>query len=332
MSKLPVISVIVPFYNAEIYLEECIIGLLTQTQNDLEFIFVDDCSTDSGLVVLYKVLNIFQERRTSVKIIKHTRNMGVATARNTGLHAARGKYIAWVDADDWIESNMLESMFEEAERTNADILWTDFYNKYENTEDYIIQECKCTSLDIIKSLLDGYMIGALWNKLIKRSLFIDFNIRFPDGLNMCEDLRVSIELFYYALKVTYLPNAFYKYNKCNQVSISTQNASLPKRNLGWIENLKGIEFFIKDKGLFDQVEGRLLKRKLSPKKNLLVKGNSIEAYKEWKDIFPESNKYIWRTNMPIHYKILAWCVYNELWGVIFLWIGFKKKVVTLLKK
>ena len=322
------VSVIVPVYNAKKYIGRCAASLFNQSLSNIEFIFVDDCSTDDSIEVLNKELNNFGERISYVKLIRHTENKGVATARNTGLNAATGKYIAWLDADDWIEPDMLEKMYQEAECTGADILWTDFYNVYESTKDYIVQKSKCSSLEIIESLLNGQIIGALWNKLIRRSLFIENDIKFPDGLNMCEDLRVSIALFYYAKSISYLPEAFYHYIKYREDSISTQNALLPKKNVEWIENLKGIEQFLVDKGLSSKVKELLLIRKLSPKKNLLVKGNSIEAFKEWRMIFPESNKYIWQTNMPIHYKILAWCVDKQLWFFVKAWLLLKYRLIV----
>lgn len=326
MNSVVKISVIIPVYNAATYIGRCAQSLFEQTLGDIEYIFIDDCSPDDSITVLEQVLVNYPTRIAHVRIIRHHENKGVATARNTGLDAAKGKYIGWVDADDWVEPEMFEKMYNRAESEHADIVWTDFYNTYQNTENRISQKNELGAVSCIKAMLDGRLIGGLCNKLVRKSMFAESNIRFPDGLNMCEDLLVSIQLLYHAKGIVYIDDSCYHYIKHKPDSISTVNITKPNVNMEWIENLKTIEQFLKQKGLSEELEENLTKRKLSPKKNLLVKGNTVECYRQWKNIFPESNGYIWQTNLPVYYKILGWCADKKLWPIIQLWIWLKYRL------
>ncbi|MEN5058432.1 glycosyltransferase family 2 protein [Sphingobacterium kitahiroshimense] len=318
----PKISVIIPLFNVENYIESCVNSLFSQSLSDLEFIFVNDCSTDDSLNMLKKTVALYGEQRNKVKIINHECNKGVATARNSGLAHATAEYIGWVDADDLIDKQMFELMYDKISKENADIIWCDFYNSYEDREDYIQQAHSEFPHQCVKGLVRGRMAGVLMNKLIRKSLFIDNNIRFPDGLNMCEDLRVSVQLFYYAERVAYLNQAFYHYSKKRTESLSASNTLNPKINSQWIENVKGIVSFIENNTVLE-LQKDLMFAKLVAKQNLLIKGKNIEAYKIWLNVFPEANRYIWKTSLPFYYKGIAWFASNKLWLPI--WFALKMK-------
>ncbi|MGJ1266945.1 glycosyltransferase family 2 protein [Sphingobacterium spiritivorum] len=325
MVNNPHLSVIIPVYNASLYIEKCGISLFEQTLQDIEYIFIDDCSHDNSIEILERLLDNYPSRKNNVKIIRNTQNKGVATTRNIGVSNANGKYIAHCDADDYIDKEMYEELLNNAESNQAEIVWCDFYNIYSEYQDaeYINQYAKPNSESIIQSLLIGEMMGSLWNKLILKELFIKYQISFPDGLNMCEDLRVCIQLFYYAKKVSYINKAYYHYVKYKKDSISVMSSSLPKVNDEWIENIKGIQNFIENKGSEDMKKSVVI-LKLVSKQNLLIKGNSIETFKQWKKIFPEANQYIQQTHLPLYYKIVARCILINLWIIPKLWISMKK--------
>lgn len=321
------ISVVVPIYNSEEYLRRCVQSLLKQSMTSMEYIFIDDCSTDNSMAVLRDALADYPNIQRQIKIIQHNKNKGSAAARNSGLRNAVGEYIGWVDSDDWIEVDMFKNMYHAAKYNDADIVWTDFYNTYIGYEDRIVQQSFLDSERIIKAFLEGDLLGGMCNKLIRRGLFDDYSIKFPDGLNMCEDLRVCIALFFYSQRFVYLDIAPYHYIKHKEDSISSTNSRLSNINKEWIGNVKGIEQFLREKGLEEKMRTSLMKLKLSSKKNLLINGRNIKSYKRWSRVFPESNSYVWKTNLPIYYKFVAFFANHNIWPLVYLWVLIKYKIL-----
>ena len=111
------ISVIVPVYNAEAYLDKCIESLIRQSYDNLEIILIDDKSTDKSLKICYE----WRERDERISVFEHSNNKGQASARNLGLEKASGKYITFVDSDDWIEEKLIEKLYNKLKVVNADI-------------------------------------------------------------------------------------------------------------------------------------------------------------------------------------------------------------------
>lgn len=154
------ISIIIPIYNSAGYLEKCLNSLFGQNLREVEYIFVDDCSTDNGLVILESMIEKWAHKKNKTKLIRHEVNKGSAAARNSGLEHASGEYIGWVDSDDWIDPNMFKDMFDAAKENNADIVWTDFFNTYQEKENRIIQKAPLDSQSIIKGLMKGELLGG----------------------------------------------------------------------------------------------------------------------------------------------------------------------------
>lgn len=105
------VSVIIPIYNVAAYIARCVRSLLGQTLDDVEFIFVDDCSSDDSIFILEAVIKEFPKRAETIKLIRHSQNMGLPAARNSGLEMAEGEYIFHCDSDDWLESTALENLY-----------------------------------------------------------------------------------------------------------------------------------------------------------------------------------------------------------------------------
>lgn len=116
------ISVIVPIYNVKLYIERCVRSLMEQTLENIEFIFVNDCTPDDSMDILHYVLEEYPKRREQIKIIEHETNRGISAVRNTGLKNATGQYIIYCDSDDWVEKNMYEKLLVKALETSADIV------------------------------------------------------------------------------------------------------------------------------------------------------------------------------------------------------------------
>lgn len=317
------VSVIIPVYNVATYLEKAVHSLFAQTLKGIEFIFVDDCSTDESFTILSTLIAQYPTLTNNIQAVRHTQNKGVATARNTGLSLATGKYLGAVDPDDWVESDMFEKLFVLAEEKRAEIVWCDYYNSYPHCEIYVPQKIAESPNSCIDAMLRGKLLGGMCTKLVSHHLFLENNIRYPDGLNMCEDLRVSVQLFYYAKTVAHLEDANYHYIKHRTDSISTTNDDQPIIKNDWITNVQAIETFLLEKDCQEFNESIQL-LKLIPKQNLLVRGNNIQHFKMWRNLLPESNSFITKGDLPIHYKIIANCIINNQWLLPRIWLFLKK--------
>ncbi len=128
------VSVLISVYNVEHYIERCARSLFEQTYCNLEYIFVDDCSTDNSLSELKRVMKDYSEKEKSVKIIYHEKNKGLAAVRNTAFDNATGEFVCVVDGDDWMETDGIERLVNEQIVTNADVVWGKAIMHTENDE------------------------------------------------------------------------------------------------------------------------------------------------------------------------------------------------------
>ncbi len=124
------ISVIIPVYNVAPYIEQCVRSLMEQTQQDVEYVFVDDCTPDDSMKILCRVLEDYPDRKMQVKILHNKTNRGASLTRRAGLGACTGEYIICVDADDYVAPNYLEMLYDKAVKEKADIVWCDFFRQY----------------------------------------------------------------------------------------------------------------------------------------------------------------------------------------------------------
>lgn len=139
---------------------------------DVEYLFVNDATPDGSMAVVESILNEYPHRKAHVKLLAHPKNMGVASARNTGLEAATGEYIAFVDADDWIEENMFEKLYQRAEAGHFDIVGCDWYLEFETSKRYMRQPVYERTSDCLKAMLSGEMRWFLWAFLIRRGIYV----------------------------------------------------------------------------------------------------------------------------------------------------------------
>jgi len=207
------ISIIVPVYNVEKYLNKCLDSIMTQTYKNLEIILVDDGSTDnSGMIC-----DEYSRKDNRIKVI-HKANGGVSDARNKGLEIASGDFIGFVDSDDWIDCDMYKFLYEGIKTYNADISICGHYDVCYN-EILHITHVKKTIIynrcEAIEELVnDNTFRCYLWNKLFKKNLFnkIKFPIEFPI-VRTNEDKAVMYKLFDQANTIVYLHNVLYFYRK-----------------------------------------------------------------------------------------------------------------------
>lgn len=220
------VSVIVPLYNVEKYIEKCATSLFEQTLKDnLEFIFVDDCCTDNSLNILTDIIAKYPQRSSSIKILHHNQNKGLAAARNTGYAAASGQYIIHCDSDDWVAPEMYECLLVKAKAEKADVVFCDYIGVYNRKQIYFRQSPAPNEPQTLDKILDGTLHNGVWNKLIHRSLYESTTPLWQDGVNMWEDVSIIPRLIYFAKKISYVNKPLYFYNQTNPSSYTRRRSS-----------------------------------------------------------------------------------------------------------
>ena len=217
------LSVIVPVYNVEKYLEECVDSLLNQTMKDLEIFLVDDGSTDRSGAIADRVAKENPDRVHTL----HLENGGQGRARNAALPMARGDYIGFVDSDDWIERDMYEKMLDRAEKTGADVVVCDFLEHYADGREQTLPAC----------FQDHPLsaAGSSCNKIFRRSLVGD--LRFPEGL-WYEDFYFSAVMLLRSKRTEFIPEPLYVYRRGQESTMHNNNA---RKNLDMLKIMELIE-------------------------------------------------------------------------------------------
>lgn len=215
------VSVLIPVYKVEKYIQRCLKSVLEQTYKNLEVIVVDDASPDNSVLLLNVELQKYPQRIKQVKVIKHDRNLGLAQARNTALRAATGDYVFNIDSDDYLlENTAIESFVNIAVENNADIVEGDFVRIY--SENVRVNETIKRNYEKKEKLIECIITKknnfTVWNKLIKRDLYVLNDIYVPSGINYGEDYVTCPRLYYYAAKIAHLQSFTYGYNLENTTS------------------------------------------------------------------------------------------------------------------
>lgn len=301
------VSVIIPVYKVETYIWRCACSLLEQTFDDIEYIFIDDATPDASMSVLQSALEKYPHRRNSVRIIRHEKNKGLPAARNSGLSSATGEYIFHCDSDDYIEPHAIEKMYITAAQNDADIVWCDWYLTFSQNERYMRQPAYTSAKDALKGILLGKMKYNVWNKLVRRSLYTENNISFPDGHGMGEDMTM-IKLFACAKKVSYLPQAFYHYVKTNTSALTSSFSEKQWKDV--IYNTENTTAFIQARAIDKDIQDTLEYFKLSVKFPLLI-SDDRKSYEKWRQSFTEADKYILKDKeSPLRNIILQYMAYK----------------------
>jgi glycosyltransferase involved in cell wall biosynthesis len=229
----PLISIIVPVYKVEDYLEKCIKSILAQSLTNFELILIDDGSPDK----CGEICDSYADKDSRINVI-HKKNEGLSSARNTGLDIAKGEYIGFIDSDDWIESNMYETLLALLVDNNADIAQCEFIKSCD--EEGIVDNSDRKNIETfnnIESLRNLYNEKSIstvvsWNKLYRRSLFE--NVRFPKG-KIHEDEFTTHKLLYKSKKLVYTDKAFYYYR---QNPNSIMNSKFNKKRLDILDAMQ----------------------------------------------------------------------------------------------
>ena len=323
------VSVLVPVYGVETYIEKCARSLFEQIYDNIEYIFVDDCTKDNSIAILKDVLEDYPERKTQVKIVKHVQNKGLSGARNTAIANATGEYLMHVDSDDYLDLHVVECLVDKAQSENADIVVYDM--KYIYTDKYftIFQSVKTDPTEYLKQLLTYDISVCVCGKLYKSSLFKDNNIEFIEGLNFGEDYVTSPRVAYYAQHITHCAGCYYNYVQYN---VSSYTNSYKTKNVD--DLLKAIDVlsdFFRNKKDYNVYKITLNKSKLLNKAKLLISiclnqktvGNRLhEVCELYNDI---DSSFV--AGIPLNYRLVLYIAKRRMYNVLKMYIigGFKLK-------
>lgn len=215
------VSILVPIYKAEKCLERCVRSLFEQTYPDLEFVFIDDCSPDNSVSVLDKVVREYPDRKDQMRLLRNSSNCGVAKTRNLAIESAVGEFICFVDADDWLELKAIELLVEKQQSESADIVYASALMHAPDGSSELkerVYEDKHDMMLCYSRFTPGYTM-VLWRRLIRRSLFSQYDIKGIEGLNYAEDKYILAQLGYYSHVVSSLDSIVYHYNRMNEESL-----------------------------------------------------------------------------------------------------------------
>ncbi|MDY3939727.1 MAG: glycosyltransferase [Spirochaetia bacterium] len=293
----PQISVCIPIYNVENYIEKCLRSVFEQTiAEKAEFILVDDCSQDQSMAVVERITKDYPMIKNQIKIFRHENNKGSAAARNTLLKNTSGKYIIYVDADDWCEPDYLEYLYNTAEKNNADIVCCNLWEEHKCFSNRMTFKFPESSVACVHQLLIGELPSWLHIKFVKLSLFRNSAIGFIDKVDLQEDFIVSVKLFSNAQKISYIDNSLYHYNQQNIQSLSIRKTLSSDKCLQMIESVKEIERFLREKDTISFYEEDLKKRKILTKIVILLKVEKRNR-KEYYNLYKNELKKIKNLNL-----------------------------------
>ena len=261
----PLISIIIPVYNSARFIEPCIRSVLEQSYQNLEVIIVDDCSEDNTLDLINGIYSEYPGRAGSLKVVHHTENRGVSSARKTGIKAAKGVFVQTMDADDVIDSVMVEQMHRLITLNEADVAicgYTrdmDFRDKVE-LEDVRIED----HMEMMeKALFFDSKAIFLWNKLFRKELFERWDLSAPEKLTNHEDYNVMYKVFWHVSKVVSCNNKYYHWRENPSSAGRTFKRIYRSNTWAYLESVSEMSRFFKENKVGSGLDaGRLLYQKI----------------------------------------------------------------------
>lgn len=242
------VSVIVPVYNVEEYIERCLKSLVNQTLKDIEILVINDGSPDNSEDIILK----YAKKYSNIKYLKKE-NGGLSDARNYGLKHAKGEYIAFVDSDDYVDKNMFKEMYNKAKKDSLDLTICSL-DCVDDDENYLMSVNCYLNKNIYKEDIKKYMLDfypSAWNKLYKRELFNN-KVEFKKGV-WYEDVEFIYRLIPYVNSIGFVNKELYHYVQREGAITKT----FDKRLYNYIDNWNGIIDFYKNKKLYDEYKKEL---------------------------------------------------------------------------
>ena len=298
---MPKVLVVIPVYNVETYIERALHSLFGQTLEDIEYLFVDDCSTDCSVAKITEVLDAYPRRKSQTRILHHETNRGVAAARTTGIKAATGEYVIHCDPDDYVELDMYETMYGRAAETDADIVACRYLEEWPNCKGQG-SVCIAYSPTPQQCLINIYKknrhCSRLWDKMVRRTLIVGHNILPFEGCDYAEDLGCIVRILHYAKSVSVVERALYHY--CRRDNSITRNAK--DRRL-WDMRKKLIDNVCRFLSCDTRYEIACRQMQFYAKMEFRAAFSDRDA--EWFNLYTESHRHILKyDDMPLKGRLL----------------------------
>ena len=260
--SIPKVSIIIPVFNSENLLNDCLCSVQNQTLKDIEIICIDDGSTDNSL----KILEDFSKKDYRFNVF-HQENSGAGFSRNVALDKSNGEFILFLDSDDWIEKDSCEKLYNRATNLNSDLVLFDAVRHLPDNQ----------SMDLIHFLGDGSnkdfsslvfdyelvkdkvlnaYFGVIWSKFYKKSFILENNIRFPHH-KLYNDVEFHVKSMLLAKRISYFPKIFYHYNRIGQDSLQTLYVS-SEEAMVFYDVMCGVKEFLLDNEFFDEFKSEFI--------------------------------------------------------------------------
>lgn len=316
---MPKVSVIVPIYGVERYIVRCAQGLFSQTLDDIEFLFIDDCSPDKSMALLQQEIekncSRFAGMNWSVRTVRMPTNSGQAAVRRHGIQLATGQFVIHCDSDDWAAPDAYLSMYKKAIEDDLDIVLCDYYRSDGSNHQLFkngVEGLKNKN-EYFHQLLTYRCSTSVWTKLVKRELYTQNEIMYPND-NMWEDFVLSIQLFYFASKIGYIAKPLYYYYY-NPASISYSN--IDKRQEQLMRNSMIILRFLKKKGIDMLMKDAVVYFKYMSRSELVRFTKEQKYLEQWRITYAEINREFWRCKeFDLKEKVKFIAIYTGLYGAL----------------
>lgn len=326
-TKMPKISVVVPIYGVEKYIERCARSLFSQTLDDVELIFVNDCTKDASIEMLQKVMAECQP--SNVKIINHSANQGAPMARMTGIMAANGDFIVCCDGDDWAEPDYCEILYRTAIESGADMAICGF-NFADDSEKHAMSWGDTSVYEdskmAFRHILAERLPINLWCRIVRREIAQSPEIRLPVAF-YADDWAVVVQWVFFSKKIAYVSTPLYNYYVGNSSqSRSPDPQNIKKNCLQKKENFILISKWLAERSSLCQFRQELVSVKFLTKAVLFPVIDCPDCKYLWRRVFRcvnicvLTNRYITRREKSEHFRYLLGGVYPVLIRIVHFFI------------
>lgn len=292
---MPKLSVIIPIYNVARFIERCATSLFEQTLDDIEYLFIDDCTPDNSMNILQTVIKRYQPRLAKenkvVRIMRMPTNSRQAAVRRAGIIHAKGDYIIHCDSDDWVDLDLYKKMYDKAISTGAEIVMCPLQMVFKTRIRNFIPQADKFCYDcqnVLEHWYDKTLAMFTVNKMVKRSVFSDNNILPFEGVNMWEDNGLMLRIFYYAKGLANIEDSRYYYDRTNENAITSGYGRSAVDQM--LKCAQLLDEFFADKPDRERYEKTLNSIKFRARLNLVT--DRFDYLKEYYHTFPESTSII----------------------------------------
>lgn len=311
-----IITVIVPVYNAQRTIERCVRSLFEQTMTTgIEFLFIDDCSTDHSLAILSNTISLYPSISPQVTIIKNDNNLGVSKTRKRGIKEAKGDYIAWVDSDDWVDSDMLENFWKATDNGRIDIVVQNVLMESISADSVETWEWKLYASESPKQAMKDYhtekhVPWGLPFQMSRRILLAEAS-KHVHNVNIMEDTVMLIYLFAISTSCVWLEKAFYHYECIIGGNSLTHRKFQTKEE--WNKQVPNIDDVTTFLLALDKKSYRLTSNYIKwhwKNKFIDTFNNSWEFWKTYRDCYQDVIYLDKRVTDSVFHKIKTWLRFN----------------------